>query len=275
MMKRAPSFLALLAVPFALSACPKDDELTASQAQESLAEASASSQAEGLTSASVDIATNFTIGEAVEQAASDLKTFVTTQLPCAAVTLSGATLTVVYGANPGNCVYRGHTFSGTSAITISKDDMADVVVDHTWTNLSNGIVTLNGTAHVTWSFADQTRHITHDLTWTHLASGRTGQGTGDRTEQPLAGGIAVGFQVDGTRSWTGQRGTWDLAIDAVQMQWTDPVPQAGTYSLATPYDKTVTMTFSRVDPSTIKVTVAGPKHEFSFNVSKAGDATAD
>lgn len=271
MMKRA---VCLLAIPFALSACPNSSELTASEAQESLEEASASSQAEGLTSATVDISTNFTIGEAVEQAASDLKAFVNSQLPCADVALTGATLTVKYGVNAGNCVYRGHTFSGTSAITITKDDMDDVIVDHQWTDLSNGIVTLNGTAHVTWNVTDKTRHITHDLTWTHLASGRTGEGTGDRTEEPLAAGIAVGFQVDGTRSWTGQHGTWDLAIDGVQMQWTDPVPQAGTYSLSTPYNKTVTMTFARVDADTIKVTVAGPKHDFSFNVSKAGDVAA-
>jgi hypothetical protein len=273
-MKRASSLLALLAIPFALSACPKEDALSASEAQESLEEASASSQAEGLTSATVDISTNFTIGEAVEKAASDLKAFVNSQLPCAEVTLSGATLTVRYGVNPGNCVYHGHTFSGTTAITVSRDDMNDVVVDHQWTNLSNGIVELNGTAHVTWNFNDKTRHITHDLTWTHLATGRTGEGTGDRTEQPLAGGIAQGFQVDGSRSWTGQKGTWDLAIDGVQMQWTDPVPQAGTYSLSTPYKKTVTMSFNRVDSDTIKVTVAGPKHEFSFNVSKAGAIAA-
>jgi len=270
-MKRA---ICLLAIPFALSACPKQDALTASEAEESLEEASASTQAEGLTSATVDISTNFTIGEAAEQAATELKTFITSQLPCADVMLSGATLTVNYGVNAGNCTYHGHTFTGTSAITVTKDDMNDVIVDHTWTNLSNGVVELNGTAHVTWNFTDKTRHISHDLTWTHLASGRTGEGTGDRTEQPLASGIAVGFQVDGSRTWTGQKGTWDLGIDGVQMQWTDPVPQAGTYSLSTPYKKTVTMSFARVDADTIKVTVAGPEHEFSFNVSKAGSVAA-
>lgn len=273
-MKRAASLFALLTVPFALSACPKDGELTAAQAQESLEEAQASSQAEGLTSATVDISTNFTIGEAVEQAAQDLKTFIGSQLPCADVSSSGSTLTVVYGAKAGNCVYRGHTFSGTSAITITKDDMNDVIVDHVWTKLSNGVIQLDGTAHVTWSASDKTRHITHDLTWTQLATGRTGEGTGDRTEQALAGGIAQGFQVDGSRSWKGSRGTWDLAIDGVQMQWTDPVPQAGTYSLSTPFDKTVSMSFNRVDADTIKVTVSGPKHEFSFNVSKAGAVSA-
>ncbi len=273
-MKRVASCLGLLVIPFALSACPKDGELTAAEAQESLEEASASSQAEGLTSATVDISTNFTIGEAVEQAAQDLKTFIASQLPCADVALAGSTLTVTYGANPGNCVYRGHTFSGTSAITVTKDDMNDVIVDHVWTKLSNGIVQLDGTAHVTWSSTDLTRHITHDLTWTQLATGRTGEGTGDRTEKALAGGIAQGFQVDGSRSWKGARGTWDLAIDGVQMQWTDPVPQAGTYSLSTPFDKTVSMSFNRVDSDTIQVTVSGPKQEFSFDVSKAGAVSA-
>jgi hypothetical protein len=266
-MKRA---FALFALPFALSACPKEGALTASEAQESLQRASASSQAENLAAASVDISTNFTIGGAVEQAAGELKTFMTSQLPCADVTLSGATLSIEYGANPGNCVFHGHAFSGSSSITVSKNDMNEVVVDHKWTGLSNGIVELDGTAHVTWSFSDQTRHVVHDLKWTHLASHRTGEGTGDRTQAPLPGGIGEGIRIDGTRSWTGERGTWDLSIDGVQVRWADPVPQAGSYTLSTPYDKTVSMTFARVDGDTIKVTVAGPKREFSFNVSKAG-----
>src|ERR1700749_880591 len=90
-MKRVASCLGLLVIPFALSACPKDGELTAAEAQESLEEASASSQAEGLTSPTVGISKNFTIGEAVEQAAQDLKTFIASQLPCADVALAGST----------------------------------------------------------------------------------------------------------------------------------------------------------------------------------------
>ena len=268
-MKRA---LYLLALPFALTltGCPKERELTAAEAQEALQQATASSQAEGLAAASVDISTNFTIGGALENAALELKAFIGSQLPCADVTLENATLTIEYGVNPGTCLYRGHTFSGTSAVTVSKNAMSEVVVDHVWTALSNGVVKLDGTAHVTWNFSDQTRHVVHDVTWTQLASGRTGKGTGDRLQKPLAGGIVEGIQIDGTRSWSGQRGTWDLAIDGVQMRWSDPVPQAGSYSLATPFDKSVAMRFARVDADTIRVTVAGPKHEFSFTVSKAG-----
>src|SRR6187431_1708633 len=151
--------LYLLALPFVLSltGCPKERELTAAEAQESLEQASASSQAENLAAVSVDISTNFTIGGALEAAAGELKTFVDSQLPCAEVTLEGATLTVEYGVNPGTCLYRGHTFSGTSAITVSKNAMNEVVVDHVWTGISNGVVELDGTAHVTWSSSDQTR----------------------------------------------------------------------------------------------------------------------
>jgi hypothetical protein len=267
----------LLALPFALTltGCPKERELTAAEAQESLQQASASSQAENLAAASVDISTNFTIGGALEKAADELRTFIGSQLPCANVTLADATLTVEYGVKAGNCLYRGHTFSGTSSITVSKNAMNEVVVDHVWTKLGNGVVTLDGTAHVTWNFSDQTRHIVHDVTWTHLASGRTGRGTGDRSQKPLAGGISEGIQIDGSRSWTGQRGSWDLAIDGVQMRWTDPVPQAGSYSLSTPFDKSVSMSFARVDGDTIKVTVAGPKHDFSFTVSKTGAIAAN
>lgn len=266
-MKRA---FPLLVLPFVLSACPREGQLTAAEAQESLQQAADSSQAEGLAAASVDISTNFTIGEAVEKAADELKAFVSSQLPCADLTLSGATLTVEYGVNPGNCVYRGHRFSGSSAVTVSRNETNDVVVDHEWTDFSNGVVELDGTARVTWSASSQTRHVVHDFEWTHLASGRTGKGTGDRTQSALPGGIASGIEIDGSRSWTGARGTWDLGIDGVQMRWSDPVPQAGSYSLHTPYGKTVSLGFSRVDVDTIAVTVSGPKRDFTFTVSKAG-----
>jgi hypothetical protein len=274
-MNRAFCLLAALPLTLTLTGCPKEGELTSAEAQESLQQASASSQAENLAAASVDISTNFTIGGALEKAAGELKTFIDSQLPCADVTLDGATLTIEYGVNAGNCSYRGHTFSGSSSLTVSKNAMNEVEVDHVWTGLSNGVVRLDGTAKVTWNFSDQTRHVVHDVTWTHLASGRTGKGTGDRTQKPLSGGITEGIQVDGTRSWTGARGSWDLAIDGVQMRWSDPVPQSGSYSLATPFDKSVSMSFSRVDSDTIKVTVAGAKREFSFTVSKAGAIAAN
>jgi hypothetical protein len=265
---------AVLILPaLVLTGCPRDKEepLTAGEATQALEQASDAGQAEGLTSASVDISTNFTIGQAVKDGAAELKTFISTQLPCAGITLEGSKLTIVYGENPGSCEYRGHTFSGTQIISVDRNDDAQVEVHHEWIDFSNDVVSLDGTADVTWNLKDKTRRVVHDSSWKHLKSGRVGHGTGDRLQSLLPGGLAEGIQVDGNRTWDGERGHWELAIDGVQMRWTDPVPQAGSYTLATPFDKTVTMAFSRVDADTIKVTVTGPKHEFSFNVSKAGD----
>jgi hypothetical protein len=256
-----------------LTGCPRDkqDPLTLGEATQSLQQASDAGQAEGLTSAGVDISTHFTIGQALKDSAAELRDFIAAELPCAEITLENASLTIEYGAKPGACSYRGHSFSGTHAISIERNEDASVQVHHEWTDFSNGVVSLDGSADVTWNFADKTRRVKHETHWTNLASGRSGTGTGDRLQSVLAGGLAEGIQVDGSRAWDGDRGHWDLAIDAVQMRWTDPVPQAGSYTLSTPFDKSVAMSFERVNEQTIRVTVSGPKHEFSFDVSKLGE----
>ena len=277
-MKRFASLVGVVVVGVGLNGCALrmnggGDSITASEASEALDEASASAQAADLTSASIDVATNFTIGQAAEQAAAELSAFIASQLPCAGVTLAGSTLTVVYGAKLGNCTYNGHTFSGTQTLTITKLGTSSVEVDHTWSSFSNGVVSVSGSAQVTWDFANPSRHVVHDLTWTRLWDGRQGHGTGDRLQTPLAGGIAVGFQEDGSRTWDGTSGHWDLSIDAVQMRWADPVPQAGSYTLTLPNLKTVTMSFSRVDDNTIRVTVSTTKSSFGFNVTRTGQTS--
>lgn len=266
--------VAALALP--LTACPKDQtEMTSAEASEALDESNASSQAAALTATSVDISTNFTIGQAVEQAAQNLKDFIATELPCADVSLSGNTLSITYGAKPGSCTYKGQTFSGTHQITVTKNDQNEVIVDHTWANLSNGIVTVNGSAHVTWDAADPSRNAQYSVMWTRKSDGLTGTGTGDVTQKPLPDGLDVGIQIDGSRTWKGPSGEWDLGINGVQARWQDPIPQAGSYSLHTPKDRTITLSFSRVDDTTIKVTASSGSKSFSFNVKgPAGDVTA-
>lgn len=265
-------WLALGVLTLVLTGCPKkkEDELTASEAQQAVQEASLASQAEGLTSASVEITTSFTIGQAVENAAAEIRDFIATQMPCAEVTLTGATLTVEYGVNAGSCTYRGHNFTGTHTISVEKNDTGEVLVHHTWTGFSNGVVTLNGNADVTWNFDQQSRRVVHTAEWTRIADSFKVTGSGDRTQTVLANGILEGIQIDGSRSWTSSRGTWDLAIDGVQMRWIDPVPQAGSYSLTTPREKTLSLSFARVDEDTIQVTVANGSKKFSFNVTKLG-----
>lgn len=263
-----------------LTGCPKDkdqqannDPVTASEASQALTESTADSQAATLTQNTIEISTNFTIGKAVADAAGELKTFIATELPCAELDLAGSTLTVTYGAKPGNCTYHGQTFTGEHAITLTKTDAGDVEVDHKWTAISNGLVRVNGTAHVTWSLANASRHVTYDLDWTRVADNLTGDATGDVTQAALPEGVTTGIEINGSRSWTGAAGKWDLTVSGVQVRWQDPVPQAGSYRLATPNNKSLSLTFARVNDTTIDVTLASGTRSFSFDVAETGTAT--
>lgn len=270
-MKRRGFALALAATAIlGGQACKQPEEMTTGEALQAVQEASVSGDAENVTSGSIEITTDFTIGQAAENAAAEIRTFIESQLPCAGITVTGASLSVEYGAKAGSCTYKGNTYSGKHEITVTKNDMADVIVNHTWTKLSNGRVEVTGTAEVTWSATNKTRHVVHELEWTRLSDGKTGTGTGDRTQQALAGGLGEGFQVDGSRSWTSAAGKWDLSIEGVQFRWVDPAPQAGTYSLVSPKDKTITMTFSRVDDATIKATLKSGEKSFVFTIAKTG-----
>lgn len=271
------SVVALVALPIALSGCPRDKQTTDSfatgEAQQALEESAVESQAEALSTDIVELSTNFTIGDAVQAAAQELRDFVTSQLPCATVSLNADTLTVDYGTTGNTCLYHGHLISGQSEITISRNDSNEVVVEHAWSGLSNGIIQLDGTATVTYDVVNPSRHVEHQVTVTRLNDGLVLEGSGDRIQKPLADGLAVGFEVSGTRDWTSPRGESSLIIDDVQMRWLDPVPQAGTYQLTTPKHRQVTLVFSRVDTDTILVTVSSGSTQFKFNVSKAGGVT--
>lgn len=276
----APVALAFVALAAGgLAGCRRDGAdapLTAGEASEALEEARASRDAEALTSSTVELATTFTLGQGVERAADELRAFVATQLPCADVRAERAKLTVAYGAKGGSCTSRGRSFSGTHAIEVARADEGAVEVKHAWTDLSNGLVSVTGTATVTWAGGPSggvgSRTVVHALTWRH-ADGRTVEGTGRREQTPLGGAWADGVVVTGERAWTSERGAWELGLEGVEARWQDPVPQAGTYALTTPAGKELTLTFARVDDDTIRVEVGGGRRTFSFRVARAGGAS--
>lgn len=289
---KAATALALVPAMIVLTGCPrpKDDDqsqrpdpnqsssqeaLTLEEAKIALDEVQVSGEASSMISGSIEITTNFTIGQAVEHAAEEIGEFVTSQLPCAEITLEGRTLSVEYGAKPGNCTYNGHTYTGTHSVTVEANEDYDVLVHHEWADLSNGKVSASGFADVTWSLQDRTRRVVHELEWTRLSDGRTGTGSGDRLQSALNGNLAEGFAVDGYRAWEGQAGRWDLDINEIEWRWIDPVPQAGAYVLETPNGKTLSLSFEREDEDSIKVTVAGPRVSFDIMVHKPGGANND
>jgi hypothetical protein len=245
-------------------------EMTGAEARKSLEESAVASQAEALTSAGIEVATSFTIGEAVANAAGEIRSLVSSQLPCAEVSVEQGRLSIEYGVHEGNCVYRGHSLSGMHRIEVEKNELDDVVVTHEWDALSNGKLSVTGNATVTWSQSERSRHVVHELSWTRLADGRMGVGSGNRTQTALPEGIATGFQVSGMRAWEGERGRWELEIDDVQMRWVDPVPQAGSYELDTPFGKSITLEFERIDETSIGVTASSGKRSVQLRVNRLG-----
>lgn len=270
---------ASVAIPAFLTGCPdKGDpasEMSLSEAGQALDEAGSEAQASSAVNATIEISTNFTIGQAVEKAAAELKSFVESQLPCADIQLQNATLSITYGAKPGNCIYKGQSYSGKHTITVSKDEQGDVVVEHVWDNLKNQVVSVSGKATVTWNFQDPSRHVVHDLKWTRLFDGKTGEGTVDEIQKPLSGGVVEGISVDGDRTWTAKTGKWDLAINNVEVRWIDPIPQAGSYELTAPGGKKATLSFSRIDASTIEADLVTGKKTYKFIVDKTGKVTGE
>ncbi|MGZ3419361.1 MAG: hypothetical protein ACXVEF_33305 [Polyangiales bacterium] len=265
-------FALIALVPaLALTAC-QQEELSRGEAQTAISEAAIEHDATSVTATPVEITTNFTIGKALNDAATELHAFLAAEVPCAKSTLSDHTITTVWGATTG-CSYKGVTLTGTSAVTITRNDDGTVQVDHVWTDLSNGRVKVSGTANVTWSKADASRHVKHDLHWTRLIDGRTGHGTGDRVQRLLhpEQGLAGGIGIDGNRQWTNDRQqTWNLAITGVEVRLQDPVPQAGSYTLTNPAGKLLSVDFTRRDETSIIVEISNGKSHFSFVVKSAG-----
>lgn len=275
MMKRTSLLLAasVPVVALTLAGCPakSSTDVTTTEALTAVDESASASQASSLAEGTVEIATTFTLGGALDAAAGEIKAFIQTELPCATVTVESATVTVSYGTKGSGCVWHGQTITGSHAITVEKDDANAVLVHHVWTDLSNGRVSVSGTADVTWDGTAKSRRVVHELDWTRLADGRTGTGTGDRTQTPLGGDWKNGIVIDGQRTWDGKSGHWNLDIEGVSWRWEDPVPESGSYTLENPQNKELSLTFERVDEDTIHVTVDGVKRDFGFDVSKAGE----
>ena len=134
------------------------DDLNNVEMREALDEVVLEGQGQAVENEIVEITTDFTIGEGVAQAAAALRDAIASQIPCSTVTVADDQLTLDFGGLDDSCVYNGHTFAGVVTLTISHDQASNkITVDHTYQDLSNGVVTLNGSKVVDWTSA--ARHI--------------------------------------------------------------------------------------------------------------------
>ena len=243
------------------------------EVKEALAMMLASAEGEDATTSTIEVTTDFTIGDAVEAAAEELRAFWASQAPCTEVTRDGATVTVDYGTLADSCTYKGRTYAGIHRFTVASTERLELEVDHDWQDFTNGEVTVNGTADVTWSGNDNTRNVVHALTWT----GQHGEifAEGDRVQQLIepAQGLLGGVRIDGDRTWHRTQEPdriWTLFIDAIEVRLQDPAPQAGTYTLQNPDGKQIGVSFERQDEATIRVKVSGAREDYQFDIGLLG-----
>lgn len=237
--------------------------------REALEEIVLEGQGQAVENEIIEITTDFTLGEAAQEAAARLRDAIASQIPCSTITVMDDTLTLDFGGLDDACVYNGHTFAGVVTVKLTIDaDAGQAIVDHTYTDLTNGVLTLNGTKTVTWD--EESRHVVTDLEVDR--DDRSVHSTSDRVQTLLdpAAGLAGGIKVDGSGHWDNDKGGWDLAIDGVEIRWIDPVPQAGSYTLDTPKGKTIGLGFARVDDDTIAVTLSAGTRERVYHVHSSG-----
>lgn len=256
----------LLALAIGAGGCFQQDA-TRAEMRQALLETTVQGLGMGMESEIIELTTSFTIGKGVEAAFEELRDFVSSQVPCSTVTLEPGKLSIDFGDLADTCTYRGRTYAG--VVTVELEAQGDsYLVTHTYDGLTGGTVTLDGTADVTWT--GTTRNVVTDLSF--VSDDRTVEVEADRTQvfSSCADATAVCVDIDGHRMWTGPAGQWDMSIAGVHIRSIDPVPESGTYTLLTPKDKEVEMSFARVDEDTIRVTLSSGLRSFDFDVTKSG-----
>ncbi len=259
------SLLSLTTLVLSLTACDTGDASSA-EMRMAVDDAVATGQAQSLEDGILEITTDFTIGDGLASAAQRIRDLVASQIPCSTISSPSAdTLVIDFGTLDDECEFRGRTFAGVVSLTVTPGT-DNVVVEHDYSGITDGVVTLDGHATVTWT--DGQRHIVTDFDF----DGRRGRfhASSDRTQTRI-GGPGEGVRLNGVRDWSGPNGAWHLDIDDVEVRAIDPVPQDGSYVLDTPRGREITLSFERIDENTIEVTVSGGRRDRVFRVTSSGD----
>lgn len=265
-MRISNAFIAL--APVALVAC-EPPPMTASEQVEAVNLTVETARMDAATNDIIEVTTTFTLGQAAADAAEELRAFWASQAECATVTAEAGVLTVDFGTTEG-CTWNGRSWTGQARVEVVSAGEGEAVIEHTWTDLSNGVGTVNGGATVTWSAAEASRRVEVDATWD--GPEHTLDVSSDRTIARIepGGPIGSGIVIDGTREWTlDGTATWTQTIDGLEMRAADPAPQAGFIEIINPNSRMLRLSFERVDEDTIAIT-AEARRTRTWHVTAAG-----
>lgn len=219
----------------------------------------------------LEITTSFSIGSSVSEALTELQAFFDSQIPCATVSRpDGVTLAIDFGTLDDACTFQGRTYAGLVSVSIKRNS-GSIDLDHVYEGFTDGVTSLDGTVDVAWT--SDYRQISSALSV--VGARGTTEVTGERTQTYVDAdlGLEGGIEVDGTRSWDGPSGVWELDIVGVRWRGIDPVPEAGTYALTTPSEKTLELSFERENDVTIAVSFDAGRGTRTFLVTRTAEIT--
>ncbi len=260
------SALALLVV----SGCDLQQPASRAEMRDAVAEVALLGDGIGTQTQLVELTTSFTLGQGAQAIAEEVRSFVHSQIDCSQVSVEPGRISIDFGDLSDNCTYRGRTYAG--VVTVEFEDRGETFgVTHTYEGVTGGKTTLDGTVEVEWD--GNVRNVVTDLDFAGERGEVSVQADRTQTFTACADAKAVCLTVQGDRDWTGPRGSWEMDILDVKMRSIDPVPESGTYAILTPDDKTIELSFERVDSDTIEVSVEGGRRPFVFNVTAAGQVS--
>lgn len=266
MLRAALPFVLSLPVA-ALAGCDFEQPASRAEMRDAVVEVALLGEGIGTQTQIIELTTSFTLGQGAQAVAEEIRDFVQSQLPCSQVVLEPGKVTIDFGDLSDGCTHRGRTYAG--VVSVEVEDLGDTVqVTHTYEGVTGGRTTLDGTAVVTWD--GNVRNVVTDLTFVGDGGELTVNADRTQTFSACEGVDAVCLTVEGDRDWTGPRGSWEMDIIDVSMRSIDPVPESGAYAITTPQDKTVELSFDRVDGNTIEVSVTGGRRDFVFHVTASG-----
>lgn len=273
--RTAPSLSLLLVAALAPAGCDLAGGASFTEMRMAVDESVATGEASGLEDGLVEITTDFSIGEGLVDVAGRIRALVESQIPCSTVEATDAdTLVIDFGTLDDSCTYNGRTYAG--IVTLHYEVQGEtVVVEHSYDGITNGRVTLDGDATVTWSRGPDggvQRHIVS--AFDHRGKRGDFHSEADRTQTFRDPGSGV-FTVEGTRLWQGPRGDthaqWEATIDV-----DFAVPIDGSAVIDTPSGHELTLGFEQIDEDTVEVTVTGGRRgDRVFRVTSSGAVEED
>ncbi len=246
--------------------------MTALEMRAAVQEVVENGQVQQLENGVVEITTDFTIGDGVQQIRDHIAQVLAACAQTTVTAMDDVSIHIDFGPASDPCEFDGKRYSGVVDLVITRDG-EDVTVAHTYQGLSNGTYTLDGDKTVTWTSGGGTkvlRTIDSNVGWTGP------NGPVDHTSQrtmifsDFLGGPEAPITIDGNHHWTRDGDAWALDMNEVEFRLVDPVPQDGSFVLTIPNGKEGTLSFERVDEDTIAVQFSTGLRSRTFHVTRSG-----